>query len=192
MSLRQLLVPSMQVLLLGAMAAVVSYATAAGAASEGSTIVMAKDFMFAPTSLTVQAGSTVTWTNRDDEPHTVVSDGGLFRSAALDTNESFSFRFDKPGTFRYACSIHPHMVGTIVVRARLCCVGNCRRRSPRRRGGLGRGRGLCTLDASFEGSPWDAAPAAPPHGGSGGCKLVSCGSQRGSNKRVGGRPLSNM
>ena len=115
MNLRQLLVPSMQVLLLVAMAAVVSYATAA-AAPEGSNVVMAKDFMFAPTSLTVAAGSTVTWTNRDDEPHTVVSEGGLFRSAALDTNESFSFRFDKPGTYRYTCTIHPRMVGTIVVR----------------------------------------------------------------------------
>jgi len=116
MSLRQLLVPSIQVLLLGSMAAVVSYATAAGTAPEASTIVMAKDFMFAPTALTVAAGSTVTWTNRDDEPHTVVSEGGLFRSAALDTNESFSFRFDKPGTYRYMCTIHPRMVGTIVVR----------------------------------------------------------------------------
>jgi plastocyanin len=120
MSVPQWLVPSMQVLLLGAMAAVVSYATDAGvapgaAAAEGSTIVMAKDFMFAPTAMTVAAGSTVTWTNRDDEPHTVVSDNGLFRSAALDTNESFSFRFDKPGTYRYLCSIHPRMVGTIVV-----------------------------------------------------------------------------
>ena len=119
MCLRQLLVPSIQVLLLATMATVVSYATAAipeGAAPEGSTIVMAKDFMFAPTALTVAAGSTVTWTNRDDEPHTVVSASGLFRSGALDTNESFSFRFDKPGTYRYTCSIHPRMAGTIVVR----------------------------------------------------------------------------
>jgi len=98
------------------MAAVVSYATLAAATPEGSTIVMSKDFMFAPTSLTVAAGSTVTWTNRDDEPHTVVSDSGLFHSAALDTNESFSFRFEKPGTYRYMCTIHPRMVGTIVVR----------------------------------------------------------------------------
>jgi plastocyanin len=79
------------------------------------TIVVARDFMFAPLSLSVTAGSTVTWTNKDDEPHTVVSDSGLFRSAAMDTNESFSFRFDKPGTYHYACSIHPRMVGTIVV-----------------------------------------------------------------------------
>jgi plastocyanin len=80
-----------------------------------STIVMAKDFMFAPTSLTIKSGSTVTWTNKDDEPHTVVSDAGLFRSGAMDTNESFSFRFDRPGTYHYVCSIHPRMVGTIVV-----------------------------------------------------------------------------
>ena len=87
----------------------------AAAASDGSTIVMAKDFMFAPASLTVSAGSTVTWTNKDGEPHTVVSETGLFRSAALDTDDSFSFRFEKAGTYRYTCSIHPRMVGTIVV-----------------------------------------------------------------------------
>lgn len=79
------------------------------------TIVMARDFMFAPMSLTVPTGATVTWTNKDDEPHTVVSDAGMFRSGALDTGESFSFKFDRPGTYRYACSIHPRMVGTIVV-----------------------------------------------------------------------------
>ena len=115
MSLRKLL-SSLPVLLLGAMAAVASPAPATQAAAQGSSIVMAKDFMFAPTALTVAAGSTVTWTNRDDEPHSVVSESGLFRSGALDTNESFSFRFDKPGTYRYTCSIHPRMVGTIVVR----------------------------------------------------------------------------
>jgi plastocyanin len=88
-------------------------AVAAGAAVP--TIVMAKDFMFAPLSMNVPVGSTVTWTNKDDEPHTVVSDTGMFRSSAMDTNESFSFRFDKPGTYHYACSIHPRMVGTIIV-----------------------------------------------------------------------------
>jgi plastocyanin len=85
------------------------------AAADADTIVMAKNFMFAPTELTVKAGSTVTWTNRDQEPHTVVSDSGLFRSGAMDTNESFSFKFDKPGTYHYLCSIHPRMLGTIVV-----------------------------------------------------------------------------
>ena len=112
MTVRQLLPPYICALLLAALGPCTLHADTASGAS---TIVMAKDFMFAPTSITVAAGSTVTWTNQDDEPHTVVSEGGLFRSAGLDTNESFSFRFDKPGTYRYACSIHPRMVGTIVV-----------------------------------------------------------------------------
>jgi plastocyanin len=77
--------------------------------------ISAHNFMFAPSSMTVSAGSTVTWMNLDDEPHTVVSDIGLFRSGAMDTNESFSFKFEKPGTYHYTCSIHPRMVGTIVV-----------------------------------------------------------------------------
>jgi plastocyanin len=75
-----------------------------------------KDYRFMPITLTVQAGEQVTWVNKDDEPHTVVSDSGLFRSAAMDTDESFSFKFDKPGTYRFVCSIHPRMVGTIVVK----------------------------------------------------------------------------
>jgi plastocyanin len=79
------------------------------------TRIVVKDFMFVPMALTVNAGSTVTWANMDDEPHTVVSDTGLFRSGAIDTNESFSFKFDKPGTYHFTCSIHPRMVGTIVV-----------------------------------------------------------------------------
>lgn len=90
-------------------------AVSPAAQAEAPGVVIARDFMFAPVTLTITAGSTVTWKNTDDEPHTVVSDAGLFRSSALDTNESFSFRFDKPGTYRYACSIHPRMVGTIVV-----------------------------------------------------------------------------
>jgi plastocyanin len=77
--------------------------------------IVVKDFMFTPNSLSVRAGATVTWANMDDEPHTVVSDTGLFRSGAMDTKESFSFKFDKPGTYRFTCSIHPRMVGTIVV-----------------------------------------------------------------------------
>jgi plastocyanin len=74
-----------------------------------------KNFMFAPNAVTIKAGSTVTWSNKDDEPHTVVSDVGLFRSAAMDTDETFSFTFDKPGTYHFTCSIHPRMVGTITV-----------------------------------------------------------------------------
>jgi plastocyanin len=92
-----------------------SGAAASTASPEAATIVLARDFMFAPVAMTVQAGSTVTWTNKDDEPHTVVSDSGLFRSGAMDTNESFSYRFDKPGTYHYLCSIHPRMTGTVIV-----------------------------------------------------------------------------
>ncbi len=114
MTLRQL--PRACILALLLAAALPPWVSRAGVTSPDSTIVMAKDFMFAPASLTVAAGSTVTWTNHDEEPHTVVSDSGLFRSGALDTNERFSFRFEKPGTYHYACSIHPRMVGTIVVR----------------------------------------------------------------------------
>jgi plastocyanin len=96
-------------------AAVATSPPAAARADAAPPIVIARDFMFAPVTLTIKAGSTVTWKNTDDEPHTVVSDTGLFRSSALDTNESFSFSFEKPGTYHYACSIHPRMVGTIVV-----------------------------------------------------------------------------
>ncbi len=78
------------------------------------TIVI-KDFMFAPNSLTIRTGSPVTWVNNDDEPHSVVSDSGLFRSGGLDTGEKYSFKFDQPGTYHFTCSIHPRMVGTIIV-----------------------------------------------------------------------------
>ena len=78
--------------------------------------ILVKDFMFNPTPLTVKAGSTVIWTNMDDEPHTVVSADGLFRSGALDENDTYSFRFDKPGIYKYVCSIHPKMVATVTVK----------------------------------------------------------------------------
>jgi plastocyanin len=91
-----------------------TYSVTAADTSDTPKIVM-KDFMFVPTSVTVKAGSTVTWVNTDDEPHSVVSDTGLFRSGAIDTNEHFSFKFASPGTYHFTCSIHPRMVGTIVV-----------------------------------------------------------------------------
>src|SRR5579863_3080025 len=86
---------------------------AADTAAPGTVTI--KNFMFAPATVTIKSGTTVTWTNKDNEPHTVASDSGLFRSGAMDTDESFSFKFDKPGTYHFACSIHPMMVGTIVV-----------------------------------------------------------------------------
>ena len=85
------------------------------AADAPNTIVM-KNFDFTPMAMTVNAGTTVTWRNMDEEPHTVVSADGLFRSAALDTKETFAFTFAKPGLYKYICSIHPKMVGTITVK----------------------------------------------------------------------------
>ena len=75
-----------------------------------------KDFMFAPGTLTVPVGTEVTWTNRDDDAHTVVSDNGVFRSSALDTGESFHYTFAMPGTYRFSCSLHRRMVGIVVVK----------------------------------------------------------------------------
>lgn len=74
------------------------------------------NFTFAPKSLTVKVGSTVSWTNKDDIPHGIASSNNAFaKSKALDTNDSYSFTFTTPGTYQYFCYIHPHMVGTIVV-----------------------------------------------------------------------------
>jgi plastocyanin len=73
------------------------------------------NFTFAPATITVAKGTTVTWTNRDDIPHTVVSDG-TFKSKAMDTDEKFSYTFAKPGTYSYFCSIHPKMTGKVVVK----------------------------------------------------------------------------
>ena len=75
------------------------------------------NFSFGPAALTVPVGTTVTWTNRDDIPHTVVStdDPKVFKSKVLDTDEKFSFTFSKAGTYAYFCSIHPKMTGKVVV-----------------------------------------------------------------------------
>jgi plastocyanin len=73
------------------------------------------NFSFGPTTLTVAVGTTVTWTNRDDIPHTVVSTDKVFKSKVLDTDEKFSFTFSKAGTYPYFCSIHPKMTGSVVV-----------------------------------------------------------------------------
>jgi plastocyanin len=73
------------------------------------------NFSFGPATLTVAVGTTVTWTNRDDIPHTVVSTDKVFKSKVLDTDEKFSFTFAKAGTYPYFCSIHPKMTGSVVV-----------------------------------------------------------------------------
>lgn len=90
-------------------------ATAQEKASSGE--VKIDNFSFGPATLTVAVGSTVTWTNRDDIPHTVVStdDTKTFKSRVLDTDEKFSFTFSKAGTYSYFCSMHPKMTGQVTV-----------------------------------------------------------------------------
>ena len=74
------------------------------------------NFSFGPATITIPAGSTVTWTNNDDVPHVVTSDDNkMFKSKALDTDDHFSFTFTKPGTYNYYCAIHPKMTAKIVV-----------------------------------------------------------------------------
>jgi len=73
------------------------------------------NFVFGPAAITVPVGTTVTWTNRDDIPHTVVSTEKVFKSKVLDTDEKFSFTFTKAGEYPYFCSIHPKMTGKVVV-----------------------------------------------------------------------------
>jgi plastocyanin len=79
------------------------------------TEVRVDNFSFGPETLTVPSNSTVTWVNKDDVPHVIASTDGLFKSKALDTDDKFSFTFNKTGTYSYYCSIHPKMVGKIVV-----------------------------------------------------------------------------
>ncbi len=90
---------------------------ASAAAADSNTIII-KKFMFNPMDVTVPAGANVTWENDDGEPHTVVSLTGDFRSQALDEKDKFSHQFSAPGTYKYICSIHPKMVGTITVMAK--------------------------------------------------------------------------
>jgi plastocyanin len=84
----------------------------------GSASVTIDNFTFSPSSLTVPVGTKVTWTNRDDIPHTVTdaAEPKSFRSPPLDTGDAFSHVFSSAGTYRYFCSLHPHMQGTVVVK----------------------------------------------------------------------------
>jgi plastocyanin len=101
-----------------AAAAILLFGVGAYAGAAAPDTVTIANFAFSPTPLTVAPGTKVTWTNTDDEPHTVVSaDGGkTFKSAALDTDDKFSFTFSKSGTYKYFCSIHSYMSGTIIVK----------------------------------------------------------------------------
>ena len=85
-------------------------------AEESASAISIDNFSFTPATLTVRAGTTVTWTNKDDIPHGIASSNKAFaRSKALDTDDSYSFTFTTPGTYQYFCYLHPHMVGSIVV-----------------------------------------------------------------------------
>lgn len=88
---------------------------AAAPAAAGKAEVKIDNFNFSPAALTVKAGTQITWTNGDDIPHTVVSDGQAFKSKVLGSGEKFTFTAAKPGTYSYSCSIHPNMTGKLVV-----------------------------------------------------------------------------
>ena len=83
--------------------------------SAANATVKIDNFVFGPQTVTVPVGSTVTWTNKDDIPHTAVSTDGVFKSKVMDTEENFSYTFTKAGTYSYYCSIHPKMTGKVVV-----------------------------------------------------------------------------
>jgi amicyanin len=84
-------------------------------APQGGTAVSISDFKFNPATLTIPVGTTVTWTNQDEEPHTVAAKDGSFHSPGMDTHATYSFTFTTPGSYDYICSIHPFMTGTVVV-----------------------------------------------------------------------------
>ena len=101
----------------GAAAAFILVATPAISPALAEDVAVKIDnFTFGPQELKVKAGTTVTWTNGDDIPHTVVS-LNTFKSKVMDTDGTFSFTFTTPGTYKYFCSLHPHMTGTIIVEA---------------------------------------------------------------------------
>jgi plastocyanin len=78
--------------------------------------VMVENFSFQPSTLTVKAGTTVTWVNHDDVPHTVNESNKTFKSGTLDTDAKFSYKFTSPGNYSYFCSLHPRMTGQIIVK----------------------------------------------------------------------------
>jgi len=99
-----------------AFAAVSLVAVGVAFAAPGDASVTIKNFDFHPMAISVPVGATVTWKNLDGEPHTVTSTDGAFRSDALDEDDTFSFRFTKPGVYKYLCTIHPRMVASVTVK----------------------------------------------------------------------------
>jgi plastocyanin len=103
------------ILMAFALGAAVACAVAPLAAQTPAVAVVIDNFVFSPERLTITVGTTVTWTNHDDIPHTVAAKDRAFKSKVMDTDESYSFTFATPGEYTYFCSLHPHMTGTIVV-----------------------------------------------------------------------------
>ena len=102
--------------MVGRIAEPAAQAATQAAAPAGKVVeVKVDNFSFSPQTITITAGTTVIWTNRDDIPHTVVSDDKVFKSKVLDTDEKFTYTFDKAGTFPYFCSVHPKMTGKVIV-----------------------------------------------------------------------------
>jgi plastocyanin len=106
--------PAVPAIIALALLSVASYVARADQTSPENAVKI-DNFSFGPQTVTVPVGATVTWTNRDDIPHTVVSTEGVFKSKVRDTDETFSYTFSKAGTYPYFCSLHPKMTGQVVV-----------------------------------------------------------------------------
>jgi plastocyanin len=98
-------------------AATASHGQAQASAPAQAATITISNFTFGPTTLAVRPGTTVTWINDDDTPHTIMAMDKSFRSKPLDTGERFAFTFMKPGEYTYFCTIHPMMTGKVVVKA---------------------------------------------------------------------------
>jgi plastocyanin len=107
--------PGMCVVTALAVAALAAGALASEGAQAADTKVQIDQYAFLPQRITVKPGTTVTWTNDDDAPHTIASSAKVFKSRPLDTGDKFSFTFTTPGTYAYFCSVHPQMTGTVTV-----------------------------------------------------------------------------
>jgi plastocyanin len=85
------------------------------ALADGASVVKIDNFSFGPDTISIPAGTTLTWQNGDDIPHSIVAEDKSFRSKALDTDDHYSFVFSKPGEFVYFCGLHPFMKGRVIV-----------------------------------------------------------------------------
>jgi amicyanin len=109
---------SKPILTIVAMAALLLVSSVGGAGAESAgTRVEIKAHSFGVPELTVPVGTTVTWINHDDDPHTVTSTDNVFRSPGLDTDETWAYTFTRPGTYEYYCTLHPLMTGKVIVRS---------------------------------------------------------------------------